>query len=329
MTAARTWDFAAELARYPAADHPGGVTAEEARAYCRWMAGVHYENFPVLSIAVPKPLRQDFANVYAYCRWSDDLGDETGGGGRALELLDAWEQELRRAYEGKARHPITIALAETIARFEIPPTPFIDLLDAFRRDQTQKTYATYAELLDYCRCSANPVGQLVLYLAGRHRPENAADSDAICTGLQLANFWQDVARDAAIGRIYLPAEDRERFGVPEADVLAGRDSPELRELVRFECERAEGLLRSGLPLARRMPGRLRLAIALFANGGLGILRAIKRAGYGSMARRPKLGKSSYLGIGARAVFASIFPVGGKRQAGAGGSQESSPLAFRG
>src|SRR4051794_22415222 len=198
--------FAEELARFgPDARHPP-LSLSQARAYCARLTHGHYENFSVVSWLLPRRLHRPFHSVYAYCRWADDLADETGGGPRALELLRWWKRQLLRCYEGEATHPVFIALLPTIRAFRIPPRPFLDLLFAFEQDQLVKRYPSYEQLLDYCRCSANPVGRLVLYLCGLFTPERAELSDRVCTGLQLANFWQDVARDWDIGRVYLPEE---------------------------------------------------------------------------------------------------------------------------
>lgn len=291
-----------ELSRYgPEGAAP--VPAEaDARAYTRQLAARHYENFPVLSLFVPWRLRQHFANVYAYCRWADDLADEIEDPQKALVLLDWWETELDGCYSGRPRHPVMVALAETIGAFGIPRQPFVDLLAAFRRDQRQTRYATYADLLDYCRCSADPVGRLVLYLCKAHNAENAALSDAVCTGLQLANFWQDVCVDLEKGRIYLPLEDMARFGVTEESLAAPDDGPAFRKLLAFEVERAEELLRRGLPLARRLRGRLRVAVAGFALGGLAILQKIRAAHFTVLQARPKLTRGDKLAVLARALF---------------------------
>ena len=176
----------------------------------------HYENFTVASRLLPRRLRQHVCNIYAYCRWADDLADEIGDPQRSLALLDWWETQLRDCYDGRAAHPVFIALSETIRKFDIPAEPFLDLLVAFRQDQRVTRYETIDQVLEYCRCSANPVGRLVLYLGRCHTPERARLSDSICTGLQLANFCQDVARDWDRGRIYLPQADCRRFGYDEA-----------------------------------------------------------------------------------------------------------------
>jgi squalene synthase HpnC len=273
---------------------PGRVGQEwslgRARAYCSRLARTHYENFSVASLLLPRRLLPHFHAVYAYCRWADDLADETAGGDEALALLQWWREELLRCYDGRPRHPVMVALRGTIERFGIPPEPFLDLLRAFEQDQHVKRYETYAELLDYCRWSANPVGRLVLYVCESHDAERAALSDAICTGLQLANFWQDVGRDFDIGRVYLPGEDRRAFGYGDADLEARRFTPAFRELMRFEVERARGLFHQGIPLVARMPREVQVDIELFVRGGLAILRKIEAIDYNVWQTRPALTK---------------------------------------
>ena len=207
---------------------------EESRAYCRRLARTHYENFSVATWFLPKKLRQHFYNVYSYCRISDDLGDEVGNPQQSLQMLDQWEAELNACYQSSPRHPVFVALAETVRRFGIPKHEFSDLLVAFRQDQTVTRFETFDDVLGYCRYSANPVGHLVLYLCGYRDEERHRLSDYTCTALQLANFWQDVARDYDIGRVYLPAEDRQRFGYSDPDLDARRFTQAFRELLQFE-----------------------------------------------------------------------------------------------
>lgn len=263
---------------------------QAAEVYCRQLALGHYENFPVVSWLLPRELHQHFFNIYAYCRWADDLGDETGDPQLSQQLLAWWAEQLEACYRGDSRHPVFVALQPTIKEFEIPAEPFRDLISAFQQDQTVRDYNTFAELRDYCRRSADPVGRLVLYLCRQHRPETVAWSDSICTGLQLANFWQDVARDADIGRCYLPREDRERFGYSEADLKSRVTSLEFVKLLEFEVERARDFLQSGLPLIAVLPRKLRIDIELFARGGLCILDKIQTQGYRVWERRPKVTK---------------------------------------
>lgn len=266
----------------------------ESRAYCRRLAHSHYENFAVASWLLPRHLRPHFYHIYAYCRWSDDLADETGNQEVSAELLDWWEGELRACYAGQARHPVFVALRETIREFEIPPEPFHDLLSAFRQDQQVSRYETFDDLLDYCRRSANPVGRLVLYLGRAHVEERARLSDAICTGLQLANFCQDVAEDWRRGRVYIPLEECRRFGYSEADFAAACADRRFQELLAIQVDRAESWLRSGLPLADCLPRALAGDIWLIAQGGLRILERIRAVDFDVWRRRPKVTRRDQL-----------------------------------
>src|SRR5580692_2470329 len=246
------------LARGWAALPPGyripdvAPTLDEARAWCRQLAESHYENFHVATWFLPKPLRPHFHSIYAYCRVSDDLGDEVGDPSVALALLDLWGRELDACYEGRARHPVFVALAETIRACNIPKEPFADLLVAFRQDQTVTRYATMDGVLGYCRYSANPVGRLVLYACGEVSEENFQLSDATCSALQLANFWQDVRVDFAKDRVYLPQDDMRRFGVNDETIALGVATPEFRALLRYEVDYARSLFERGLPLIGRV-----------------------------------------------------------------------------
>jgi len=283
--------FQSDLELYgPDAKGSGTLSLEEARTYCQRLTKQHYENFTVGGLVVPREARGDVANVYAYCRWADDLADETGDRGRSLELLEWWQQELGACYEGETRHPVFMALRETIQRYEIPREPFADLNAAFRQDQAVTRYETFEDLLGYCRNSANPVGRIVLCLAGCHEGERIGFSDSICTGLQLANFWQDVARDWDMGRLYLPLADCRKFGVEEGDIEAGSCSDGFRELLAFEVGRAEAFLQLGTPLIAKMPRPWRPSVALFVQGGMEILRAIRRQNYDVLSRRPTVSK---------------------------------------
>lgn len=273
-----------------------------AEAYCARLAGEHYENFPVVSWLLPRELRQHFANVYAFCRWADDLGDELGDREESLRMLSWWQQELDRCYQGERRHPVFVALGPTIERFQIPQQPLADLISAFQQDQTVQEYATFEQLRDYCRRSADPVGRIVLYLYEHFDPDRARLSDHVCTGLQLANFWQDVARDADIGRVYLPREDREAFGYSEADRLARRATPEFRELMRFEVDRARQQLLAGKPLVPTLPSRLQVPVDLFIEGGLAILRNIEQLDYNVWRHRPQVSKWQL----AQAALGSVY-----------------------
>jgi len=266
----------------------------DAQNYCRELATTHYENFPVVSWLLPRDLHQHFYNVYAYCRWSDDLSDEIDDDTRSLELLDWWLGELRQCYAGSATHPVFVALTETISEFEIPAEPFEDLLSAFRQDQRVHEYDTFDELRDYCRRSADPVGRLVLYLCRSYNEQNVAWSDSVCTGLQLANFWQDVARDLDIGRIYLPAEDCRRFGYSREDLQNRVTNDAFLQLMRFEVDRARQYLTDGLPLVENLPGRLQIDIELFIRGGLKILEEIERINYRVWQTRPVVRKGQFV-----------------------------------
>jgi squalene synthase HpnC len=273
---------------------PRPLTLDESRRYCRRLAERHYENFTVASRLLPRRLRQHVCNVYAYCRWADDLADETGDPQRSLALLDWWEKLLHECYEDQATHPVFIALSETIRQFDIPVEPFLDLLTAFRQDQQVTRYETIDQLLGYCRYSANPVGRMVLYLGQCHTPERVRLADSICTGLQLANFWQDIARDWDRGRVYLPQADCRRFGYDEGCFARRECNEAFRRLLAARVEDAEGRLRAGLPLAMEMPKGLRLPVALFAGGGLATLEAIRRQRFDVWTRRPTVSRAERL-----------------------------------
>lgn len=283
------WDFARELnewgPRSPGAQPPGLLAS---RAYCARVAKSHYENFTVASALLPRRLVRHFHAVYAYCRWSDDLADETAGGQVALDLIAWWRAELLTCYDGTPTHPVMMVLRETIRRFDIPPDPFLNLLVAFEQDQHVKRYATIDQLLGYCVNSANPVGHLVLYLFECFDADRASLADEVCTGLQLANFWQDVARDKVIGRVYLPDEDRRRFGYADADQEAGRFTPAFTDLMRFEVDRTKGFFDRGEELLPLLPRDARVDVDLFIRGGRAILRAIERNGYDVWSRRPEV-----------------------------------------
>jgi squalene synthase HpnC len=282
--------FLKELERFGPDQHYPPIRLADARTYCTRLATTHYENFSVASLLLPRRLLRHFHAIYAYCRWADDLADETGGGPRALALLRWWREELLRCYNGQPCHPVMVALRETIRQFRIPPEPFLNLLFAFEQDQLVKRYRTYEQLLGYCRHSANPVGHLVLYLCQAYDPERAILSDYICTALQLTNFWQDVARDFDIDRVYLPEEDGLQFGYTEADLQSRRYTPAFVQLMRYQVDRTGSLFYRGIPLVERVPVEFRADIELFIRGGLAILRKIERCHYNVWASRPKLAK---------------------------------------
>src|SRR6516225_9486196 len=279
-----------------------GCTPEVAQQYTHWLATHHYENFKVVSWLLPKALHQHFYNVYAYCRWADDLGDEVADPLRALELLDWWERELDACYGNKPSHPVFVALRQTILAKGIPKQPFADLLKAFRQDQTTKRYADWNAVLGYCVYSANPVGRLVLYLCGYRDEQRQRLSDSTCTALQLANFWQDVTVDHAKGRIYLPLEDLRRFGVTEDDISRCNATPQFLELMRFQVARARHWFERGLPLAGLVDGQLGIDIELFSRGGQEILNAIERQGYDVLKARPAITKSQKIWLVVRSAL---------------------------
>jgi squalene synthase HpnC len=281
---------------------PVAPSLEESRAYCHKLATTHYENFSVATWFLPKRLRQHFYNVYAYCRISDDLGDEVGDPSASLLLLDQWEKELVACYNGTPRHPVFVALKQ----FEIPQHEFADLLTAFRQDQTITRFPTFADVLGYCKYSANPVGHLVLYLCGYRDAERQVLSDSTCTALQLANFWQDVSVDYAKGRIYLPLEDMKRFGVTEEDIAAGRNTSAFSTLMKFEVERAREWFRAGLPLVGKVDKELAVDLELFSRGGQEILNAIEKQGFAVLGRRPSISKTRKLALVARAALGKLL-----------------------
>jgi squalene synthase HpnC len=312
-------------------------TLAEAAAYCRRLARSHYENFSVVTWFLPTALHSHFYNLYAYCRIADDLGDEVGNTMQSLWLLDQWEAELNLTYEslpaepgctpeqaegasaetaeiteaaetkGQAsqpepRHPVFVALRETIRECQIPKEPFADLLKAFRRDQVVQRYETFDELLDYCRFSANPVGRLVLYLCDYRDPELQQLSDFTCTALQLANFWQDVTVDLGKGRVYLPLEDMRRFGVSEDDIVQHRATPEFRALMKFQVQRTREWFERGLPLITSVDRSLAIDLELFSRGGQEILNAIERRDYDVLSSRPSIPKYRKLWLLLRAAL---------------------------
>ena len=310
----------------------GAVSVAEAYRYCQRLAQTHYENFTVGSWLVPADKRRHMYAVYAYCRFVDDLGDEAspgdaqpsppstpGGQGSGegyrpnqtatvadhrLALLDWWEDELRACYSGASgpphqgtpTHPVTVALQETIREFQIPQEPFLKLIEANRMDQRIQRHPTYADLLHYCDHSANPVGHLVLYLFGYRDAQRQRLADCTCTALQLTNFWQDVARDYAMGRMYLPQEDLARFGYTETELTRGVVNRNFRRLMSFEVERAMELFREGAALVNTLDGSVKLDVALFTRGGVAVLDAIRRQDYDVLTARPRLSRAHKAGL---------------------------------
>ncbi len=282
-----------------------GCSAEEAQKYTRWLAIHHYENFSVVSWLLPKELHQHFYNVYAYCRWADDLGDEVPDPNRALELLHWWEHELNACYEGKPSHAVFVALRETIIAKDIPKQPFADLLKAFRQDQTVKRYPNWDAVLGYCVSSANPVGRLVLYLCGYRDEQRQLLSDATCTALQLANFWQDVSRDLDIGRIYIPFDAAAAHGLSESDIVERRFDDRYVLLMKDLIARTRALFAEGQPLAKMVDGRLSVDLEMFTRGGLAVLDAIEAMGYDTLHHRPAVSKLKQAGLLGRALLAYL------------------------
>ena len=291
-------------AEYRIPGHPPTLT--EARAYCQRLATTHYENFHVASWFLPVRLRPHFYSIYAYCRIADDLGDEVGNREQSLALLDLWGRELDACYRGEARHPVFVALAETIRTCDIPQKPFADLLVAFRQDQNVARYQTMDDVLGYCKFSADPVGRLVLYACGYRDPERFLLSDYTCTALQLANFWQDVRSDYVRGRIYLPLQDMKRYGVDETLIAQGKPTPAFRELMRYQADYARQLFAKGLPLVAMVDRELALDLDLFSRGGLEILDAIERRQYDVLTARPVISKGRKLRLLTRAFSSKLL-----------------------
>ncbi|MFW7348467.1 MAG: squalene synthase HpnC [Pigmentiphaga sp.] len=273
------------------------------------MSAGHYENFPVASLLLPPRLRTAVLDIYRYARAADDIADEGDASDRErLAALARFGAGLDWIGEGARAQPpapelaaIFVPLASTVARHRLPLAPFRRLLSAFAQDVTVKRYEDFAALRDYCHRSADPVGELMLHLYEAATPRNLAWSDAICTGLQLTNFWQDVAVDWGKRRVYIPREDLARHGVAEADIAAGRCSPAWRALMAFEVDRARALLHSGAPLARALPGRIGWELRLVVQGGLRILERIEAGGYDVFRARPVLKKTEWLKLAWRAL----------------------------
>jgi squalene synthase HpnC len=292
------------------------MSVEQAREYCRRLAGRRYENFSVLSALVPRELTDDFAAVYAFCRWADDLGDEIGDRQRALELLSWWRRELEQCFEGGPRHPVFLALAPTIGKHDLPMQPFDDLIRAFEQDQQVTRYETWEQVIEYCRLSANPVGRLVLALLGEDRHEEVlARSDALCTALQLTNHWQDIRRDALDrDRIYIPREliriDRfeERLiaSAKQRHAVDREFLPAARRLVRELVDRTWPLYADGEKLLPLLSRRARPIVWLFAAGGQHVLHSIEGWNYETVLHRPKLNRLTKLLLVGRALLGARF-----------------------
>jgi hydroxysqualene synthase len=275
------------------------LALEEAFAHCATIARAHYENFPV-GLLVPKQKRPYVHALYAFMRAADDFADEPAYEGQRRERLDEWALRLDAACDGRAEGPIFVALAETVQRLAIPKALLTDLLSAFRQDTVKQRYETWEEVLDYCRRSANPVGRLVLLVFGYRDEELARLSDCICTALQLANHWQDVAIDLAKDRIYVPRERLEAHGLGEQDLRAGRVDERFCGLMRDLVTRARALFVEGAPLCDRVGRDLRFELRLTWLGGTRILDRVEAAGYDVFRRRPQHGLLAKLGLAWRA-----------------------------
>ena len=283
------------------------MTVTEAERYTRNLATTHYENFHVVSFLLPKHLHQDFYNVYAYCRASDDLADEIPDRTESLRQLNDWRDRLDRMYEGEATHPIFVALRGTVAKYNIPKQPFADLIRAFIQDRNIDRYQTWDEVLDYCVYSANPVGRLVLYLCGYSDAERQRLSDATCTALQLANFWQDITVDQQKDRVYLPLDLLARHNYTVAELFAHKFDDRFRAIMQEAVGRARQLFLTGLPLSRMVNRRLAVDLELFSRGGMCVLDKIERQNYDVLSRRPSVSKlervTLLIGTLARFAFA--------------------------
>ncbi len=273
-----------------------GYSVSDALAYTRWLATHHYENFQVVSVLLPKHLHQDFYNVYSFCRWADDLGDEMGDRQESLRLLTWWRGELEAMYAGQTAHPVFIALKTTIDKFEIPIQPFDRLISAFTQDQTVTRYRDMNEVYAYCVNSANPVGHLVLYLGGYRDAERQRLSDFTCTALQLANFWQDITVDLKKDRVYLPLDLLAKNNYTTGELFALQFNESFRAVMREAVDIADDLFRKGLPLVKMVDRRLSLDLDLFSRGGMKVLDKIRSQNYDVLKRRPHISKLERVGV---------------------------------
>ncbi len=281
-------------------------TVPEAERYTRWLATHHYENFHVVTFLLPRRLHQDFYNVYSFCRWADDLGDEIGDPAESLRLLAWWRRELEAMYAGEVRHPVFVALQGTARKYQLPMQLFSDLISAFEQDQTVTRYQDWTALFGYCRCSANPVGRLVLRLCGYADEERDRLSDSTCTALQLANFWQDVTVDYEKNRVYLPLDLLARHGCSVADLAARNFTPAFQAAMRDAVSVARKLFLEGLPLVKMVDRRLAFDLDLFSRGGLRILDKIEQQNYNVLVQRPAVSKIDRLGLVAHALVRAAF-----------------------
>ena len=262
----------------------------ESSSYTRWLGTSHYENFHVVSFLLPRKLHQDFYNVYSFCRWADDLGDEIDDTAESLRLLEWWRAELDRMYVGETQHPVFVALQGTVRKHDLPKQPFADLIRAFVHDQKVTRYANWDEVFDYCKYSANPVGRLLLYLCGYRDVERQRLSDATCTALQLANFWQDVSVDLKKDRVYIPQSVMAAHGYSDAELFSGVEDERFQAVMKDIVDRARELFVEGLPLASTVNRRLSVDLELFSRGGLLVLTKIESQDYRVLRNRPAIGK---------------------------------------
>ena len=279
---------------------------EESLAYTRWLATHHYENFHVVSFLLPKRLHQDFYNVYAFCRWADDLGDEIGDTQESLRLLSWWRGELQAMGQGRVKHPVFTALQGTAIQHQLPEALFDDLITAFEQDQTTTRYRDFPHLFEYCRYSANPVGRLVLGLCGYRDAERQALSDATCTALQLANFWQDVTVDLKKDRVYLPLDLLARHEYTVEELFAHRFDPRFERVMHEAVDVAQGLFEKGLPLADQVDRRLAIDLDLFSRGGMRVLEKIRAQHYDVLSARPSVSRVERVGLLLSAVTRRVF-----------------------
>jgi len=298
-------------------------TLGEAKAWCKELAETHYENFHVATWFLPRRVRPHFESVYTYCRVSDDLGDEVGSTATGMRLLNTWGAMLDECYEapGRSRHPVFVALRETIVACDLPKEPFADLLRAFRQDQVKTHYDTWDEAVAYSVNSANPVGRLVLMISGYRDEERGRLSDKVCTALQLANFWQDMVRDAEIPRRYVPTESMERFGVEEGQIEGRVFTPEFGAMTRDLVERTREMLREGSALVGMVDRELAVTLGLFVKGGEAILDGIAAQGYDTLRGRPVVSKRAKAMLLAGALW-------GKMVAGQGGASGAGEVRGR-
>lgn len=269
---------------------------EDALAYTQWLATHHYENFHVVSFLLPKHLHQDFYNVYSFCRWADDLGDEIGDREESLRLLSWWREQLQAMYRGEAAHPVFVALKATVHKFDIPITPFDRLIQAFEHDQRVTRYETWDDVFAYCVNSANPVGHLVLYLGGYRDAERQRLSDFTCTALQLANFWQDVTVDLQKDRVYLPQFLFEKYAYGVEELFALKFDERFRNIMHDAVGVADDLFHRGLPLIKTVDRRLALDLELFSRGGMRVLDKVRAQNYDVLKERPAISKWERLRI---------------------------------